>query len=123
MTKTPPNGSADDPTAVVAAAEPTSPPPPRALPTPDGRYVLIDGRRWRATNPHLPEETRKALVADLMRARRDVGRALKTKDEALEKDARARVHAAKVALGERGPKWWEADPPQPPEPASPGSTP
>ena len=76
--------------------------------TPDGHYVLIDGRRWRATNPHLPEETRAALVADLMQARRDVAAAKRTKDEAAEKDARARVHAAKVGLGERGPKWWEA---------------
>ena len=75
--------------------------------TPDGHYVIIDGRKWRATNPDLPEETRKALVADLMRARRDVAAAKRTNDEAAEKDARARVHAAKVALGERGPKWWE----------------
>jgi hypothetical protein len=92
--------------------------PRRAEPTPDGYHVVIDGRKWRATNPNLPEETRKALVADLMRARRDVGAALRTKDKTAEADARARVHAAKVALGERGPKWWEPD--QPPEP---GSTP
>lgn len=93
--------------------------------TPDGHYVVIDGRKWRATNPNLPEETRKALVADLMRARRDVAAAKRAKDETAERDARARVHAAKVALGERGPKWWEA--PQPPEPGSagplPGNTP
>ena len=28
-------------------------------------------------------------------------------DPRAEKAARERVHAAKVALGERGPKWWE----------------
>ena len=50
--------------------------------TPDGHYVVIDGRRWRATNPNLPEEERKLLVSELMRARGDVGRALKAKDEA-----------------------------------------
>jgi hypothetical protein len=26
--------------------------------TPDGRYVVIDGRRWRATDPEIPEERR-----------------------------------------------------------------
>lgn len=42
-----------------------------------------------------------------MRARGDVGRALKAKDPVAEREARDRVNAAKVALGERGPKWWE----------------
>ena len=42
-------------------------------PTPDGHHVIIDGRRWRATNPNLPEVERKRLVCDLMRARGDVG--------------------------------------------------
>jgi hypothetical protein len=79
----------------------------KAEPTPDGHYVLIEGRRWRATNPALSEEERKRLVSDLMRARRDVGAALRAKDKAAEEDARKRVHTAKVALGERGPKWWE----------------
>ena len=75
--------------------------------TPDGRYVVIDGRRWRATNANLPEDERTRLVSELMRARGDVGRALKAKDATAEREARDRVHAAKVALGERGPKWWE----------------
>src|SRR4051794_34129581 len=66
-----------------------------------------DGRRWRATNPNLSDEERSRLVSELMRARGDVGRALKSGDRAAESEARARVHAAKVALGERGPKWWE----------------
>jgi hypothetical protein len=78
-----------------------------AQPTPDGHHVVINGRKWRATNPHLPEDERKRLVTELMAARRDVGRALKTGDKDAESSARARVHAAKVALGERGPKWWE----------------
>ena len=76
-------------------------------PTPDGHYVVIDGRRWRATNPNLPEEERARLVSALMRARGDVGRALRAKDQAAEREARDRVNAAKVALGERGPKWWK----------------
>ena len=65
------------------------------------------GRLWRATDPTLPEEDRQRLVAQLMDARRDVGRALKTKDETLEKNARARVHLAKCSLGERGDVWWD----------------
>lgn len=81
--------------------------PPRATPTPDGHHVVIDGRKWRATSPNLPEDERKRLVSELMSARRDVGRALKAGDKKAETEARARVHAAKVALGERGPKWWE----------------
>ena len=83
-------------------------PRPRTIETtPDGRYVVIDGRRWRATNPNLPEAERQKLVSELMRARGDVGRALKQKDPLAEREARDRVNAAKVALGERGPKWWE----------------
>ena len=77
--------------------------------TPDGRYVIIDGRRWRASDPSLPEERRQELVNELMAARRDVGAAKRAEDAEAEAAARARVHAAKVALGERGPKWWEPE--------------
>ncbi len=80
---------------------------PRAQPTPDGHYVVIDGRKWRATNPNLPEEVRQGLVNELMSARRAVGAARKSGDSEAEKAARARVNAAKIGLGERGPKWWE----------------
>lgn len=83
---------------------------PRAQPTPDGRYVVIDGRRWRATDPDIPEDVAAALRKVLMSARRDVGTALREKDATAEKAARARVHAAKTALGERGTPWWEQTP-------------
>jgi hypothetical protein len=73
----------------------------------DGRYIEIDGRRWRATDPTLSEERRQELVDELMAARRAVGAAKRAGDDDAERAARARVHAAKVALGERGPKWWE----------------
>lgn len=83
--------------------------------TPDGRHVVVDGRRWRATNPALPEEERRRLVAELMSARSAVGWAKRRHDAEAERAARDRVHAAKVALGERGPKWWEEDgAPRPP---------
>jgi hypothetical protein len=75
--------------------------------TDDGRHVRIKGRLWRATNPDLSEEKRQRLVKELMAARRDVGRALRAGDAEAEARARQRVHETKVALGERGPKWWE----------------
>jgi hypothetical protein len=74
---------------------------PVAETTDDGRYVVVDGRRWRATDPSIPDPLRTELVGELMAARRAV--------RAGEADARDRVRAAKVALGERGPRWW--DPP------------
>jgi hypothetical protein len=75
--------------------------------TPDGRYVVVDGRRWRATDPLVPEDVGAELRRALMSARRAVGAALRSSDPVAERVARARVHAAKVALGERGTPWWE----------------
>ena len=77
--------------------------------TPDGRYFVHGGRLWRCSNPELPEEERQRLVNELMDARRDVGVAKRAEDPDAEKRARARVHTAKVALGERGPTWWEGE--------------
>jgi hypothetical protein len=74
--------------------------------TPDGHHVIIDGRRWRATDPDIPEGRRRELVSELMSARSAVGHAKRRGDEAAVRKARERVHAAKVALGERGPRWW-----------------
>ncbi|MCX5409769.1 hypothetical protein OHA37_38690 [Streptomyces sp. NBC_00335] len=75
--------------------------------TPDGRYVVIHGRRWRATDPDLPTDTAERLRKHLMAARRAVGAALRAHDEVAEREARRRVHTAKVALGERGTPWWD----------------
>ena len=72
--------------------------------TPDGRYFVVRGRLWRTTNPQLSEERRQYLVRELMTARRAVRDALRGSGVLAE--ARARVDAAKVALGERGPVWW-----------------
>ena len=72
--------------------------------TDDGRYLVIDGRRWRATDPAIPEERRAELTRVLMAWRREVRR---TKGTAEESAARAGVQAAKVALGERGTPWWD----------------
>lgn len=92
--------------------------------TEDGRYLVIDGRRWRASDPDIPPSRRDELVKALMAWRREVGRTKGTDEEAR---SRAGVHAAKIALGERGTPWWEqtdderrarweTDPPDPPEP-------
>src|SRR3954451_19920971 len=78
-------------------------------PTDDGHHVRIDGRLWRATNPELPEDQRQELVRELMSARSAVGWAKRRGDAGAERAARDRVHAAKVALGERGPRWWKDD--------------
>lgn len=74
--------------------------------TPDGRYFVVRGRLWRSADPALEPAARERLVKELMAARTAVGRALKAKNKTAEKAARARVHAAKIALGERGDPWW-----------------
>ena len=65
------------------------------------------GRLWRATDPSLGEEERQRRVDVLMDARRAVAAAKRAEDPQAEKTARAAVHEAKVALGERGPVWWD----------------
>lgn len=75
--------------------------------TPDGRYIVVRGRLWRRSDPRLSDEDRAGLVHDLMDARRAVGAALRSADDAALKTARQRVDAAKVALGERGAVWWD----------------
>ena len=72
--------------------------------TPDGRYFVSKGRLWRKTDPGLDDTTRRAAVKALMQARRAL------RDDMTEEETRAtrdRVDAAKRALGERGPVWWD----------------
>lgn len=77
--------------------------------TPDGRYFVVRGRLWRCANPNLAEAERTGLVKELMAARRAVKAA--GEDEAAMRAARDRVQTAKVALGERGPVWWDDNAP------------
>ena len=77
--------------------------------TPDGRYIVVRGRLWRRADPHLPADERAKLVAALMRARREVGAALRAGDADALARARGAVQAAKVGLGERGATWWGDD--------------
>jgi hypothetical protein len=76
------------------------------LTTPDGRYIIVRGRLWRKSNPHLSEEERDTHTRALMAARRAVRAAMQADDQEALRQARAGVQAAKLALGERGPVWW-----------------
>ncbi len=67
--------------------------------TPDGRHIVVNGRRWRASDIAIPDNLRAELVAELMRGRREV----RNRGD----DVRFLVQDAKVALGERGEPWWE----------------
>lgn len=77
--------------------------------TPDGRYFVHNGRLWRCTNPNLDESVRIKLVRELMSARRAVRAAKNSGDPLALQNARAEVNKAKIALGERGPTWWDGD--------------
>lgn len=79
--------------------------------TPDGRYIVVRGRLWRRSDPRLSDERRAELVHELMSARRAKKEALADSDRAGADAARSRVDAAKTALGERGPVWWDDDAP------------
>ena len=74
--------------------------------TPDGRYLVVRGRLWRAANPGLAPQIREGWVHRLMSARSAVRVALSSEDTAALVQARRAVDEAKVALGERGPVWW-----------------
>ncbi len=77
--------------------------------TPDGRYIVVDGRRWRAADPGIPDDVRTALLHHLGVARSAVRTARAAGDDDAVRDARTRVQAAKTGLGERGEPWWEQD--------------
>ena len=73
----------------------------------DERWLTIKGRRWRRTDPCLPEDVVEALKSHLGRGRSGVKIAKKNSDDALVAAARRRVGLAKHGLGERGPYWWD----------------
>jgi hypothetical protein len=77
--------------------------------TDDGRYLVVDGRRWRAADPSLPDDVRARLLHHLGVARSAVRTAGRAGDETAVTAARARVQSAKTGLGERGPAWWDQD--------------
>jgi hypothetical protein len=75
--------------------------------TDDGHWIVVDGRRWRATDPELPDDVADRLRSHLGRGRSGVGVAKKAGDEDAVAAARERVGLAKHGLGERGDAWWD----------------
>lgn len=94
---------------VYGAYVPRSKQPPSPAP-PETAFIVIDGRRWRTSDPRIPDNLRQELVNELMAARRAVRDA---EDQLALRSSRGRVNDAKIALGERGHAWW-----LPPEPAA-----
>ncbi|PRY68964.1 hypothetical protein B0I08_103170 [Glaciihabitans tibetensis] len=76
----------------------------------DDRWMVINGRRWRRTDPCLPAELEEALKSHLGRGRSAVKAAKSSGDADQLAAARRRVGLAKTGLGERGPYWWDEEP-------------
>jgi hypothetical protein len=74
----------------------------------DDRWLVIDGRRWRRTDPSLPDDLVAALKSHLGRGRSAVRVAKRDADADALAAARERVNIAKHGLGERGPYWWDS---------------
>ncbi len=73
-------------------------------PTEDEKWLVVDGRRWRRTDPAIPADALARLTSHLGRGRSGVRTA---SSEAELEATRNRTHLAKVGLGERGTPWWE----------------
>lgn len=78
--------------------------PPTESPSDDERWLVVDGRRWRRTDPAIPEDERARLTSHLGRGRSGVRSAGSAAELAA---TRHRTQLAKVGLGERGTPWWE----------------
>ncbi|KLU10681.1 hypothetical protein [Kocuria sp. SM24M-10] len=78
--------------------------------TPDGRWIVVDGRRWRRQDPALPDDVAVRLRSHLGRARAAVRTARREGSEDRLRAVRDRVGLAKRGLGERGTPWWEQSP-------------
>ena len=77
---------------------------PTDSPTDDEKWLVVDGRRWRRTDPAIPADELARLKSHLGRDRSGVRTA---RDEAELAATRHRTQLAKVGLGERGTPWWE----------------
>lgn len=90
-----------------AAPVPTASSDPTAASTDDERWLVIDGRRWRRTDPSLPVDVVEALTSHLGRGRSGVRAGTRAGDDERVTASRRRVGLAKAGLGERGPYWWD----------------
>ncbi len=79
-------------------------------PQEDEHFFVVKGRRWRRTDPCLPDDVVEALTSHLGRGRSGVRVARRSGDDDAVVAARRRVDLAKHGLGERGPRWWEDEP-------------
>ena len=77
------------------------------LTTPDGRYIVVQGRLWRAANPTLSAERKIRYMRELLNGRRALRAAKLAGDESAIVDARRSVALAQIGLGERGRVWWK----------------
>jgi hypothetical protein len=75
----------------------------RDIKPPNTAFITVAGRKWRTSDPRIPQQFRQELVNELMAARRAIRDA---KNPSAIRSGRRRVHDAKVALGERGHGWW-----------------
>ncbi len=75
-----------------------------AEPSDDEKWLVVDGRRWRRTDPAIPEAELARLKSHLGRGRSGVRTATTDAEVAA---TRHRTQVAKVGLGERGTPWWE----------------
>jgi hypothetical protein len=79
-------------------AEPSD--PASDSPTDDEKWLVVEGRRWRSTDPSIPAEVLARLKSHLGRGRSGVRTA---RDDAEPEATRHRTQLAKVGLGERHP--------------------
>ena len=69
------------------------------LTTPDGRYLVIQGRLWRAPNPALPAHAKVQCMRELLNGRRALKAAKASGDEDAIATARKQVARAQVGQG------------------------
>ena len=74
----------------------------------DAHWLVINGRKWRRTDPVLDEALVARLKSRLGRGRSGVRTAKSAGDLDAVAGARRRVNLAKHGLGERGPYWWDS---------------
>lgn len=74
----------------------------------DDRWLIINGRKWRRTDPVLDDSLVSRLKSHLGRGRSGVRSAKSAGDDDAVAAARKRVGLAKHGLGERGPYWWDS---------------
>ncbi|KAK4161689.1 hypothetical protein QBC43DRAFT_323094 [Cladorrhinum sp. PSN259] len=83
--------------------------PPKS---PDGHHIIVNNRKWRATDPSIPTEVLTELKHYLAKGRSGVR---KTQSGKVGREkiniSRQTTALAKLGLGERGkPEWWNDTP-------------